>query len=328
MKFTHFFWDFDGTLFDTYPRINRAIQKALKDEGYDLSIDAIVPLTKVSLGHLAHVVAPEKERELMQRYHEHAEEEGEDTIQPYAGAKRLLQSICAHGGHNYLYTIRGLTAIDALKRCGLHQYFTDCVTKADGFPSKPAPDALLYLMEKHGLSPEQCVMIGDRDIDLNSGLNAGMSCALFDPGHFYDAFDTPYRYTSLFELMCDLVWDGAADDLCMSDMLSLQKSLQALHPAWGAVNNPQKALTWLLWMVGEVGEVIDVAKKNSGEHLMQPGFARERLVEELTDVAMYFNDVLNCYNISTEEFSAAYYGKMQRNLRRDYTAEHEQRYGK
>ena len=26
MKFTGFFWDFDGTLFDTYPRINRAMQ--------------------------------------------------------------------------------------------------------------------------------------------------------------------------------------------------------------------------------------------------------------------------------------------------------------
>ena len=328
MRFQHFFWDFDGTLFDTYPRINRAIQKALKDEGYDVSLDVIVPLTKVSLGHLARELMPEKERELMQRYHEHAEEEGPETIQPYAGAKRLLQSICEHGGRNYLYTIRGLSAIEALKRCGLTQYFSDFVTSADGFPSKPAPDALLYLMEKHGLSPAECVMIGDRDIDLNSGLNAGMSCALFDPGHFYDAFDTPYRYQTLFDLMCDLVWENRAENLCVEDMLTLQKNLQALHPNWGAVNNPKKALTWLLWMVGEVGEVIDVAKKNSGDHLMQPGFARQRLVEELTDVAMYFNDVLNCYNISAEEFSDAYYTKMQHNLHRDYNAEHEQRYGK
>ena len=33
MKYRHLIWDFDGTLFDTYPRICRAYQKALADAG-------------------------------------------------------------------------------------------------------------------------------------------------------------------------------------------------------------------------------------------------------------------------------------------------------
>ncbi|MBQ7455497.1 MAG: nucleotide pyrophosphohydrolase, partial [Clostridia bacterium] len=60
---------------------------------------------------------------------------------------------------------------------------------------------------------------------------------------------------------------------------------------------------------------------------MLPGQSRARLVEELTDAAMYFGDVLNIYGVTPQEFSRAYYDKMRRNLRRDYHAEHKERYG-
>ena len=35
MTFTGFFWDFEGTLFDTYPRFNRAMQKAFAEFPFD-----------------------------------------------------------------------------------------------------------------------------------------------------------------------------------------------------------------------------------------------------------------------------------------------------
>ena len=42
------------------------------------------------------------------------------------------------------------------------------------FAWKPAPDAVLYLMDRYGMSREDAVMIGDRDCDLASGRNAGV----------------------------------------------------------------------------------------------------------------------------------------------------------
>ena len=53
----------------------------------------------------------------------------------------------------------------------------------------------------------------------------------------------------------------------------------------------------------------------------------EEVDERTYLVAMYLNDILCCYDISPEEFSRAYYGKMQRNLHRDWQAEHTERYG-
>ena len=330
MKFTDFFWDFDGTLFDTYPRVNRAIQNALKDMNIIVPLETIIPLSKTTLGHALETLCPGRKEEAWQRYREHAEEEGYDSMRPYKGVLRLLESICASGGRNYLYTHRDKTSLDALAYYGMTPYFTDYLTseeaEARGFRRKPAPDALLYLMEKHGLSPDQCVMVGDRDIDLDSGKNAGMSCALFDPGHYFDTYDTPWRYTTMLELTADLVWEQKPDDLRVSDMLALQDLQQERHPAWGAIT-PERGPRQLLWLIGELGEVIDVIKKVDSDHLTVPGEARGRLVEELADAAMYFHDVLNCYGVSETEFARAYYDKVRKNLKRDYAREHKDKYG-
>ena len=48
----------------------------------------------------------------------------------------------------------------------------------------------------------------------------------------------------------------------------------------------------MLWMVGEIGEVIDVIKKNGDHKACEEGAEkRSHLVEELADVLMYYNDV-------------------------------------
>ena len=326
MKFTDFFWDFDGTLFDTYPRVNRAIQNALKDIGVTASLETIAPLAKIRLRQVFQALCPDLEEEGWQRYLAHAEEEGYDSMRPYPGVLRLLQSICEHGGRNYLYTHRDHTSLDALRHYGMDKYFTDSVTRESGFPSKPAPDALKYLMEKHGLDPANCIMLGDRDIDLDSGKNAGMACALFDPGHYYDQYDAPWRFTAMFEMTACLVWDDSPDDLTVSDMLAMQDIQQERHPEWGGISAGM-GQSKLLWLIGELGEVIDVMKKVPGEALVRAGEPRARLTEELADAAMYFHDVLNCYGITAEEFSRAYYQKARKNLKRDYAKEHQNKYG-
>ena len=209
MRFTHFFWDFDGTLFDTYPRINRAIQNTLKDLGREVSLSEIAPLSKVTLDHALKTLCPVGLEEARALYALHAGEEGGGSMRPYPGVLRLLERVCASGGRNYLYTHRDRGSLDALDTWGMTLFFTDFMTSeiavAHGFPRKPAPDALLYLIKKHGLPPEQCVMVGDRDIDLDSGRNAGMACALFDPDHYYDGYDTPWRFETMAAMETALV---------------------------------------------------------------------------------------------------------------------------
>jgi D-glycero-D-manno-heptose 1,7-bisphosphate phosphatase len=37
---------------------------------------------------------------------------------------------------------------------------------------KPSPRFILEMIEKHGLDPAQCIMVGDRESDIEAGLNA------------------------------------------------------------------------------------------------------------------------------------------------------------
>ena len=204
MLFKHFFWDFDGTLFNTYPRVTRAMMKSLRDSGIEADYDEVFKKNKVSLEVTAAFYAPQYGLDpsvLLDGYRRHAEEEDIGEMRLFDGAKEFLETVVQNGGDNFLYTHRGLSGIEALKVNGILPLFRDCVTSADGFPMKPAPDALNYLCEKYSLNKKECVMLGDRTIDLGSGINAGMACALLDPdGLCPSDVPTPYQAHSFAEM--------------------------------------------------------------------------------------------------------------------------------
>lgn len=187
-----FIWDFDGTLYDTYGRIVRAVEKGLHQLGLSAQGHDIKALAKTTLRQACRTLAgPEHADELLALYFVHAEDEGPETMQPFPGCEEALRQVVENGGFNYLYTHRNQTALEALRRDGLEQYFKDFITDEADFPSKPAPDALNWLIDQHYLERRECVMVGDRLIDAQAGKNAGIASVLFDPEGFYpqDAAD-------------------------------------------------------------------------------------------------------------------------------------------
>jgi len=69
-------------------------------------------------------------------------------------------------------------------------------------------------------------------------------------------------------------------------------------------------------MIGEIGEVIDIVKKNGGLKASTDEKLRENLIEEMADVLMYYNDVMLCYGITAEELKQAYTQKFEKNMQR------------
>ena len=105
-------------------------------------------------------------------------------------------------------------------------------------------------------------------------------------------------------------------DFTINEMLEMQRQLQEKYKAQWEPVSPPTGKNKLLWMIGEIGEVIDVVKKHGDQSAVEPGPVRDHLVEELADVLMYYNDVLLCYGIAAEELRSAYCAKFQRNLNR------------
>ena len=131
-------------------------------------------------------------------------------------------------------------------------------------------------------------------------------------------------YISLFFLL--QVWytqlnksklmEGIMGDFSISDMLAMQQALQEKYKDKWEPICPEAGKHKLLWMLGEVGEVIDIIKKNGDQKAVEDTALRQHLVEEMADVLMYYNDVLLCYGISEEELKEAYTAKFEKNMTR------------
>lgn len=196
-----FIWDFDGTLYDTYERIVHAVRLGLDEMGIGHDGVDILSMAKSTLREACLALAgPERVEELLSRYFVHAEEEGIEHFRPFPGCEEALQDIVMRGGVNYLYTHRNKTAIDALERDGLLDLFRDFITEEADFPSKPAPDALNWLIDQHRLERRECIMIGDRRIDALAGKTAGIASALFDPDGLYGPEDADFVFATLREI--------------------------------------------------------------------------------------------------------------------------------
>ena len=105
-------------------------------------------------------------------------------------------------------------------------------------------------------------------------------------------------------------------DFSMNEILEMQRALQDKYKDRWEPICPEAGKHKLLWMLGEVGEVIDIIKKNGDQRACEDAALRKDLVEELADVLMYFGDVMLCYGITAEELKEAYTQKFEKNMKR------------
>lgn len=105
-------------------------------------------------------------------------------------------------------------------------------------------------------------------------------------------------------------------DFSVDEMQAMQKALQEKYKQQWEPICPQTGKNKLLWMISEIGEVIDLVKKHGGSVCAGHGDVnvREHFVEEMADVLMFYNDVMLCYGISPEELKQAYVKKFERNM--------------
>lgn len=105
-------------------------------------------------------------------------------------------------------------------------------------------------------------------------------------------------------------------DFGINEMLEMQRKLQEQYKDWWEPINPETGKNKLLWMIAEIGEVIDIVKKNGTEKALEEPALRAQLVEEMADVLMYYNDIMLCYGITAEEMKQAYRAKFEKNMTR------------
>ena len=105
-------------------------------------------------------------------------------------------------------------------------------------------------------------------------------------------------------------------DFSINEMQEMQRLLQDKYKDKWEPIGPETGKNKLLWMVGEIGEVVDIVKKNGGTKASEDPALREHLIEEMADVLMYYNDVMLCYGITADELKKSYEQKFEKNMKR------------
>ncbi len=116
------------------------------------------------------------------------------------------------------------------------------------------------------------------------------------------------------------------NDLTISQMKQMQFELYEKNKEKWNDMEPNAAKNHLLYMVEEMGECISIIKKKGIDEIMKNEAIRNRFTEEMADVLMYYIEVLNRLNITSEELSNAYKQKHQTNLNRNYSEDNKKKY--
>ena len=191
--YRNFFWDLDGTLYDTYPQMVDSFNQMLehfnvpaqKRRSYEI-------MRQDTLGNAFVIFAKENNLDINAMEAIYYPIEKQYTHPNMAeGTREVLQAVIDHGGKNYLLTHRNRTALNFMKLDGLLNMFSDFVTADDPFPKKPDPTSLNHLIDTNLVPREDAVMVGDRDMDINAAHNAGIEGILFDPDDLIETKSNP-----------------------------------------------------------------------------------------------------------------------------------------
>lgn len=199
--YAHYIWDFDGTLFDSYPHSTTALYDTAKFWGVDVDLDELRAAIHVNFLTAYNLVG--LSREQLKRFH--ALRESRDflpAVVPFPGAKETLEKLIARGAKHYLFTHSNRhMSVDYLKDFGMEHLFSDFITADFDFPHKPAPDGILHILKKHHIDSSTAVMVGDREIDILSGHNAGIDGILFDPEGWVKETSAEWRINDLTDIL-------------------------------------------------------------------------------------------------------------------------------
>ncbi|HFU3803662.1 TPA: HAD-IA family hydrolase [Streptococcus suis] len=173
-----FIWDLDGTLLDSYEAILAGIQETYEQFGLPFDREEVRNfILRYSVKDLLVRDADKYglDSDELNRVRATSLKEKNTQIPLMAGARDILDWTVEQGIQNFVYTHKSDNAFQVLEDLGVRHHFTEILTSDSGFARKPSPEALLFLIDKYGLEKEYTYYIGDRLLDVETAIHAGIN---------------------------------------------------------------------------------------------------------------------------------------------------------
>ena len=96
-------------------------------------------------------------------------------VTPYAGIPEMLKALKDKGIHLAVLSNKpDRQTVKVVKAIFGEELFDYAQGQKEGIRRKPEPDGVWYLMEQMHVSKEECLYIGDSEVDAATGRNAGL----------------------------------------------------------------------------------------------------------------------------------------------------------
>lgn len=196
-------WDFDGTLFDTYPFMTILFQKALREFSHEASVEEILSLMKQTLGRAVEYYRGLGVDDRFYALFKVAQDDCDpDSQQPFPHALEVCSRVIGLGGKNLIITHRSRkTAFKLLRHHKASSLFCEVITRESGFKRKPDPEAFNRAIESHRLRRTETLAVGDRDLDVLAATRAGIKSCFFSQAGSRPTVEVDFTVESLAELL-------------------------------------------------------------------------------------------------------------------------------
>ena len=178
-------FDLDGTLLNTLTTITYYVNEALKKEGAKTVSEEVCRtligkgarnLLQRALSVVGHEVS---DFEAFYHGYDNTYNAAPDYLtEPYAGILDLLSALKAKGIKIAVLSNKPEGAVRPLVK----RFFGDAITVIsggkDGVPLKPAPGAVVPILEALGLSAAETAFIGDSGVDMQTAKNYGAAIGI------------------------------------------------------------------------------------------------------------------------------------------------------
>lgn len=180
--YSTYIFDLDGTLLDTLQDLAASVNYALINSRLpEHSLEEVRFMVGNGVGKLIRRAVPsalteEETLAVLAKFREYYIDHSEDTTLPYPGIMDMLQRLRSQGKKIAVVSNK----FDAATKKLCAKYFPGLVDlaigedEANGIRRKPAPDTVLSVIDALGCAKDDCVYIGDSDVDIDTAVNAGI----------------------------------------------------------------------------------------------------------------------------------------------------------
>ncbi len=175
-------FDLDGTLMDTLDDLCLSTNHALRACGMpERTMDEVRGFVGNGIGMLIHRAVPEgtsaqNEAECLARFRAHYVEHCQDHTRLYPGIRELLEELKRRHIPMAIVSNKLQAGVSELAERWFGDTIQVAIGEREGIRRKPAPDMVNLAIDELGVRKEDCIYVGDSDVDLATAKNAGLPC--------------------------------------------------------------------------------------------------------------------------------------------------------